>query len=60
VEILPETGEGKMKVIGHYAGAAVNDSVVCLDHPLENGGEYFTSQDFPEGFLCDYCGKVIK
>jgi len=38
----------------------MNDAIVCLDHALEEGGQFFTAQFFPEGFMCDYCGKVVK
>jgi hypothetical protein len=47
-----------MRVIGKYTGGAVNDDIICLDHATE--GEAFTSQDFPQGFICDYCGKAVK
>jgi len=45
------------RIIGTFAGAAVNDDVVCLDHAIE--GEPITTEDFPEGFLCDYCGNAV-
>jgi hypothetical protein len=46
------------KIIGTYAGSAINDDVVCLDHAIE--GDSITTKDFPQGFICDYCGNAVS
>ena len=46
------------KIIGKYLGEAVNDAIACLDHAEK--GQPFTAQYFPEGFICDLCGAVVK
>jgi hypothetical protein len=43
-------------IIGKYLGEAVNDAIVCLDHAEK--GQPISAQMFPEGFICDLCGKV--
>jgi hypothetical protein len=47
----------KTRIIGTFAGEAVNDDLVCLDHAIE--GDSITNADFPNGFICDYCGKAV-
>jgi hypothetical protein len=45
------------RIIGTFAGAAINDDIVCLEHAVD--GDAITTKDFPDGFICDYCGKAV-
>ena len=50
------------KIIGRYVGPCEGDDMVCLDHAPQEWWivQEITNKDFPDGFICDYCGGVVK